>query len=193
MDDLDLPPLSQSVIREAQTPPRPSFLRPAKRTCPSEHDPTTSSDPAFFSSDDQPPGAENYVGGHDKKHTYQGSWFERPSVKDGSRKRLRKREFTRNFDSGIFMGSETSEELASSDSFTMEDELLGDQQEKARESRWSHRLELGSPHTDMPGPDHTRKAKMALRPAALVSKEHEEVCAIVRQCLDIGKEDVDLR
>jgi hypothetical protein len=193
MDDLDLPPLSQSAIRDAQTPPRPSFLRSRKRTRFGEDDPTTSSDPALFSSDDQPPGAENYVGGHDKKRTFKGSWWERPSTKDETQKRLRKREFTRNFDSGIFMGSEASEELASSDSFTMEDELLRDQQEKATGTSQGHRLEPYGLDAAMQDPNHTPRTKMPPRPAVTVPKEHEEVCAIVRQCLDDGKEDVDLR
>lgn len=187
--ELDLPPLSQSAITAAQTPPRPFPLLTRKRThADYEDDPGTSSDPALFSSDEQAPGAENYVAGRRKKRTYKGSWWDRHPLKEGVRRTSRKREFTRNFDSGIFMGSEGSEEQLSSDSFAMEEELLRDQQvdrgtDRRPQSfrRWSSQIGNDTP-----------RAKLVTKLAVVVPKEHEEVCAIVRACLDKGKEDVDL-
>ncbi|KAI1628790.1 hypothetical protein EDD37DRAFT_20625 [Exophiala viscosa] len=192
MDDLDLPALSQATIRAARTPPRPSFLLTRKRThADYDDDPATSSDPALFSSDEQAPDAENYVAGKRKKRIYKGSWWDKHPRKDGSRKSSRKQELTRNFDSGIFMGSESSEDLLSSDSFTLEDELLRDQQHHRTQHKsalriWSHQYQ-----DQVQDPNSTPK-RLPPKPAAIMSKEHEEVCRIVRQCLDIGKEDVDL-
>jgi hypothetical protein len=170
--DLELPPLSQSAIKAALTPPRPFPLLTRKRThdAASEDDPTASSDPALFSSDEQAPGAENYVAGRRKKRTFKGSWWDRHPPTEAGRRSSRKREFTRNFDSGIFMGSEGSVEPLSSDSFGMEEELMRGQQK---------------------GPEADHRVQ-SFKSAVVIPKEHEQVCAIVRACLDNGKEDVDL-
>ncbi|EXJ85529.1 hypothetical protein A1O1_05893 [Capronia coronata CBS 617.96] len=196
MDDLDLPPVPQSARRAAQTPPRPSFLLSRKRTRADYDDepPATSSDPAFFSSDEQAPGAENYVVvDKRKKRTYKGSWWERHPVKEGSRHSTRKREFQRNYDSGIFMaseGSEESEEPLSSDSFSMEEELVRDQQRANEKSQTQPHL-YGS--ASGPGQSHgTPRLKFPPHTTPTMPKEHEHVCEIVRQCLETGKEDVDL-
>lgn len=189
MDELDLPPLSQSAIQAAQTPPRPSLWLARKRTRSDyDDDPATSSDPALFSSDEQAPGAENYTAGKRKKRTFRGSWWDRHPVKAGSRKSTRKREFKRNYDSGIFMGSEASEASLSSDSFSMEDELLKDQQESRKPDlnvRWRGSLSTDEEH-------NITARKLAPKATISMPREYEAVCAIVRECLEKGKEDVDL-
>ncbi|KAJ9609115.1 hypothetical protein H2200_006886 [Cladophialophora chaetospira] len=186
MDEPELPPLSQSDPASFQARPRPSFLLTRKRTLSDYgNEPATSSDPATFSSDETAPGAENYATGKRKKHTYRGSWWDRHPAKNGTRTSQRKkREFKRNFDSGIFMGSE-SEEPLSSDSFNMEEDFLRDQDNEIEQTRpsklWSSdRL------------DTTPRAKLPLRAVDQLPRKHEAVCQIIKQCLELGKEDVDL-
>jgi len=188
MDEIELPPLRSSPHEAAPTLPLSTSIRLSRKRTLTDYDDetTTSSDPALFSSDEHAPDAENYLSGKRKKHTYQGSWWDNRRVKMGKPK---KREFRRNFDSGVFMGSETSDEALSSDSFGLEDELLRDQQakqEKRHYSQPSHLVTIESVET-------TPKAKTASRPTVpVVSREHTAVCQVVQQALDSGKEDVDL-
>ncbi len=189
MDEPELPLLSQPALQSLQARVRPSFLLTRKRTLDDyDNGPNTSSDPATFSSDEAAPGAENYASGKRKKHTFRGSWWDRHPAKNGSRSSQRKkREFTRNFDSGIFMGSE-SEEPLSSDSFTIEDELVKDQ-----ENANDHSLHGRTPEPrSIASLETTPRARVAPRDTARLSKEHEGVCHIVKQCLEKAKEDVDL-
>lgn len=192
-DNLELPPVPLSARKAAQTPPRPSFLLSRKRTrADYDDEPATSSDPAIFSSDEQAPGAENYaVADGRKKRTYKGSWWDRHPVKDGARHSTRKREFKRNYDSGIFMGSEGTEDPLSSDSFSLEEELMRDQQSATGKKQPQQN---GSPLGGF-GPNSaygTPRAKLPPQPTSIVPKGHEAVCEIVKGCLETGKEDVDL-
>ncbi|KAL2426126.1 hypothetical protein ABEF95_011327 [Exophiala dermatitidis] len=236
--DLDLlPPVPLSARKAAaQTPPRPSFLLARKRTHADYYDEdhqsltvATSSDPAFFSSDEQAPGAENYVvaaADKRKKRTYKGAWWDRSRTANENQKGTatkKPREFRRNYDSGIFMGSEgstTGEEPLSSDSFSLEEELMRQQEQQQqqnggkgkRNTRFQRTPFLGRSGTGIgdQSVDATSagylplsvfqststpsrpKAKLPPSTAALVPKEHEAVCAIIRDCLDKGKEDVYL-
>ncbi|RMZ82075.1 hypothetical protein DV737_g2225, partial [Chaetothyriales sp. CBS 132003] len=120
-------PSYPEVGSEASRPPRLSLLT-RKRTYDAsvyegENSTATSSDPALFSGDEhESVGAEDYTGKH-KKKMYTGSWWSH-QVKAG--KEDRKKEFKRNYDSGIFMGSDS--EPPSSDSFTsLDEELVRDQ------------------------------------------------------------------
>jgi hypothetical protein len=190
MDEPELPPLSPPAQADIRGHSHPSFLLTRKRTL-SEYDdePATSSDPATFSSDETAPGAENYAVGRRKKHTFRGTWWDLHPAKSGTRTNHRKkREFRRNFDSGIFMGSE-SEEPLSSDSFSMEDEFLKDQERTSeKNTQGLQRPRLWSSE-DL---QSTPRTKLALRAAVQMPKEHEAVCHVVSQCLELGKEDVDL-
>lgn len=181
MDDVELPPIPSSTRQTFPNTQRPATLLTRKRTHPTyDDDPATSSDPALFSSDEHAPDAENYASGKRKKHTYRGSWWDHQRVNKTSSK---KREFRRNFDSGVFMGSETSDEGLSSDSFGLEDELLRDQRQVKRTS----------PLFAIESVETTPKAKIVSKPAVPVtSSEHDAVCRVVRHALDNGKEDVDL-
>lgn len=83
-----------------------------------------SSDPAMFSSDDDP-NVENYAQGRHRKKRYVGSWFQQqPASGDSafseeSRQQQQlprppkggKRTFERQFDSGVWMGSDGSTDL----------------------------------------------------------------------------------
>ncbi|KAI1818591.1 hypothetical protein GGS20DRAFT_194260 [Poronia punctata] len=76
---------------------------------------SNSSDPAIFSSDDDPH-VENYVDGRHRKKRYVGSWFQQmPTSSDSTFSEPRtlpkpKREFVRQADSGVWLGSDGSVE-----------------------------------------------------------------------------------
>lgn len=169
----------------------------------------TSSDPALFSSDDNPD-VENYLGvKRRKKKTYAGTWWgekerttrsESEASSSGAVERI-KRKFTRNFDSGVFMASDdsTSADLSSDSSFTAD--FLNDQK-SSQQSRTTItpdtsftaispstpiqkktlRLPIASPHSPF------RKKK----PLTEQEKKDEDVRCKIRECLELGKEDVDL-
>ena len=75
--------------------------------------PPVSSDPALFSSDDDP-SAENYTQER-RKRKYRGPWYQqRPAEPEadnpsGPEPRKGKRPFERQYDSGVFMGSDGTE------------------------------------------------------------------------------------
>ncbi|OTB00017.1 hypothetical protein M426DRAFT_15907 [Hypoxylon sp. CI-4A] len=88
--------------RDQSLPPPPIF--------------TNSSDPAIFSSDDDPQ-LENYTQGRHRKKRYVGSWFQQhPASSDSTfseapqplPKAKSQRTFKRQFDSGVWMGSDIS-------------------------------------------------------------------------------------
>lgn len=74
--------------------------------------PPISSDPAIFSSDDDP-SAENYTKERSKRK-FRGPWFRQVpamdagshELQDGEPQRRNKRRFERQFDSGVFLGSD---------------------------------------------------------------------------------------
>jgi hypothetical protein len=75
---------------------------------------SNSSDPAVFSSDDDPH-IDNYVNGRHRKKRYVGSWFQQmPASSDSTFSEVGrllpkpKRAFERHFDSGVWMGSDGS-------------------------------------------------------------------------------------
>lgn len=186
MNEPELPPLPAREQMLAAA--RPSLL--VRKRTHSEYDPEpgTSSDPATFSSDETAPGAENYTSGKRKKRTFRGAWWDRQPAKMDAKADQKKRKFRRNFDSGIFMGSE-SEEALSSDSFTMEEEFLREQ-ENAKEQNQNAR---SSKFWSLESSQTTPSAFLA--PKDVVAKpaeEHQLVFDIIHQCLENGKEDVDL-
>ena len=182
MDDLELPP---------NPPPSSLRSRPAvltrKRTRDDYNDdvPTSaaSSDPAMFSGDETVPDAENYALKR-KKKMYTGSWW---SHRVKANRDDKQREFKRNYDSGVFMGSEGSEPPSSDSLGSLEEELIQDQL----------RMEL----EQKPAPKaSSTKSRPLMRAASLPFKyrmpdtplEHARVMHIVQTCLDKGTESVDL-
>ncbi|KAK6820835.1 leucine Rich Repeat family protein [Apiospora arundinis] len=114
-DEPTLPPLP-SVSWDSGSQ---SFTR--KRVRGAHHAPplfSNSSDPAVFSSDDDP-NVENYAqGGRQRKKRYVGSWFhQHPASGDSAfgdearPKPKTKRTFQRQFDSGVWMGSDISTDM----------------------------------------------------------------------------------
>ncbi|KAH6657038.1 hypothetical protein BKA67DRAFT_655332 [Truncatella angustata] len=83
-----------------------------------------SSDPAMFSSDDDP-SLENYTQGRHRKKRYVGSWFQQQPASGDSAfseevrppKPKGKRTFQRQVDSGVWMGSDASTDLELEDPF----------------------------------------------------------------------------
>lgn len=112
-DDLSLPPLpavswdeqSQSFSKRSRKRGRNNYQ--AGNSSPLRFN---SSDPAIFSSDDDP-GLDNYVEGRPKKR-YVGTWFQqRPATDADAPNALlqqRKRTLTRDYDSGVFLGSDVT-------------------------------------------------------------------------------------
>ena len=186
MDEVELPPHPRP-LSNSKRPSRPAVLT-RKRTredylVDDDLPPSaTSSDPALFSGDEATPGLESYQSKR-KRKMFSGSWYEHSAK---ARKEDRRREFKRNVDSGIFMGSES--ETPSSDSIgSMEEALIQDQATKDEEEdlipSLSARPWLSIPNAK-PGPLFSAK------PAT--SPEHGLVMQTVRHCLDEGLEDVDL-
>ncbi len=181
MDDVDLPPMPQPASRS-----RPALLT-RKRTIEDYNDDVAmsaaSSDPALFSSDENGPGAEDYSTKRRKK-VYAGSWFQHRAKANREDK---KREFKRNYDSGIFMGSESSEPPSSDSLGSLEEELMRDQR----------RMELDLQTAPKA---HSSRSRPLLRSSSLpfrhaqpdVSPQHRSVTHIVQCCLDRGEESVDL-
>lgn len=112
-EDLDLPNLGQCAV---SSPVSPS--RPRKRVRLSS--PVFSSDPPLFSSDDDP-SLDNYTHGRQKKQ-YRGPWFRQEPApeytsqkfhfylsSDRDRTYKGKRVFERQYDSGVFLGSDCTD------------------------------------------------------------------------------------
>jgi hypothetical protein len=147
---------------------------------------STSSDPAFFSSDDDP-ALDNYQGQGRRKRRYVGAWFDQhPASSDSgvddetrathvsrrnrARPRPKKREFRRQLDSGVWMGT---------------DGALTDTDDGVDLEPVPARLPLVPRQTPAPVP---------LAPARpRLSVAEEAVQNTVLRCLDNGNELVDLR
>ncbi|RYP48720.1 hypothetical protein DL768_005440 [Monosporascus sp. mg162] len=141
----------------ADAPPPPQFA--------------TSSDPAVFSSDDDPH-VENYIHGRHRKKRYVGSWYQQhPASSSDSAigeeqiplPKKGQRTFQRQFDSGVWMGS---------DGFT-EDEDTIIEPELSTEPR-------------LPQLRHTPAR------VTLLSQAEELARRKVEEAIDSGSEDIDL-
>lgn len=149
--------------------------------------PSTSSDPAVFSSDDDP-ALDNYQANGRRKRRYVGSWFDqqpassdsalgdetRPSYRPPRSNRApakpKKREFKRQLDSGVWMGT---------------DGALTDTDESVDLEPRAARLNLVPPR---------HPASLPLSPARpRYSAKEQAVHTAIRSCIENGKEDVDLR
>jgi len=168
MDEIELPPLPITQC---------SYMPITRKRSRSDYDPASSSDPALFSSDDHVPSADNYSSKR-QKDQWKGTWW-------GERVRRRsakgKREFKRNFDSGIFMGSEGTD--TSLDGEFLEEQNTND---VLRERCFDRRAGSG------PFLLYHEVALQKLPKASLVSPAHHQARAVIQRCLETGNEDVDL-
>ncbi|KAH8662232.1 hypothetical protein BX600DRAFT_465900 [Xylariales sp. PMI_506] len=130
---------------------------------------SNSSDPAVFSSDDDP-NLENYTQGRRRKKRYVGSWFQQQPASSDSAfseetrpKPMKKRTLERQFDSGVWMGSDSSLD-------TDEAGLL-----------------------EMPPPAACRLPQLNVsRMAAMVSAAEEAAKEKILRAIEDGDEDIDL-
>ncbi|KAG5937084.1 hypothetical protein E4U59_004618 [Claviceps monticola] len=135
-----------------------------------------SSDPAVFSSDDDP-GLDNYVKGRRKKR-YVGTWFQQqPTSSDSTfsdcstlRQPKRERKLVRQVDSGVYLGPEGSDGV---DGFQGSDDLVPEELELPVQSALPSRWEK-------------RPAMPVLSKAELLAREK------VQACLEQGNETIDL-
>ncbi|KAM0301667.1 hypothetical protein HYE67_004576 [Fusarium culmorum] len=114
-EELTLPPLP-AVSWDEQSQTFTNNPRKRVRNAGSKHAPSSgfnnSSDPAIFSSDDDP-ALDNYVEGRRKKR-YIGTWFQQhPTSSDSTFSEIhvskQRRPWTRQADSGVFLGSDGNE------------------------------------------------------------------------------------
>ena len=166
----ELPPLRTSHLDRA----RPTLSR--KRTIDSVFY-SNSSDPPLFSSDDASASIDDYARPRPKRlHT--GSWWSSswqaapPSQFTPGPKQ---REFKRNYDSGVWMGSDTSENDL---------EVSGDTETIGGT--------LNHAETTIPAElNALNKARRPVQSLALTPQQ-KEASAIVQQCVESGQESVDL-
>jgi hypothetical protein len=135
-----------------------------------------SSDPAIFSSDDDP-ASENYTGRHRAKKMYEGPWYNPRPLQTQRQEAVvpvKKRFYGRQVDSGVFMGSDFSE--LDSD---VEVPSLHTTPECARKGF------LGLSHRALP----------MLKPSATKEEDLPEQRArdIIEQCLERNLVNIDLR
>ncbi|KFX89712.1 hypothetical protein V490_06843 [Pseudogymnoascus sp. VKM F-3557] len=174
-DEPSLPSLPAGVV--------PSFSRPGKRARLSFASAPASSDPPLFSSDDDP-SAENYSDPKRRqKMRYRGPWYKQEPDNSSSHQqqgeRKGKRTLERQFDSGVWLGSDSADEDADCD-FGKGGEVpsfLG-----------NSALIRGLPMAVRPSPLRSR--------VIIPSSEHptfEDLARLeIQQCLEDGKEHVDL-
>jgi hypothetical protein len=160
-DDLPLPRLAWNPTTESfsKNPPR-------KRVRPSS--PPISSDPPIFSSDDDP-SADNYSTQARRKKKFRGPWYrQRPASDEGSQDsnehdQKKRRKFERQFDSGVFMGSDGTDMDES-----MEEFESGPASLPLRQSRVTRQSEKAAP-----------------TPETLARGQ-------IQRCLEEGDESIDL-
>jgi hypothetical protein len=159
-DELPLPRLTWDPLSQ-------SFSKNRKRTRLSS--PPVSSDPPIFSSDDGDTGAENYTQERRKKK-YRGPWYRQTPADAGNESqehelpKRTKRTFERQFDSGVFMGSDGTDIESS-----MEEELASTLPEKLP-PRQPRVIQIAKP---MPSPEELAKGQ-------------------IERCLEEGVEAIDL-
>lgn len=193
--EFDLPPLPVSHVDPT---PDLSALHYKRKRPRLDHDITTSSDPALFSSDDHAPTAENYTSKR-RKQKWHGTWWgERVKSQTSEIARGQKRGFTRNFDSGVWMGSEGTD-TSIEDGFLEETTschrqgsilnfshhknkgITSDTEDDAATSERIDRPQLLQLFTD------EKPSRAASSPSINTVVEH-----IINRCLEAGDENVDL-
>ncbi|KAF4972118.1 hypothetical protein FSARC_1258 [Fusarium sarcochroum] len=163
-EELSLPPLP-AVSWDEHSQSFSNNPRKRVRNAASKHASSSafnnSSDPAVFSSDDDP-ALDNYVEGRRKKR-YVGSWFQQhPTSSDSTFSEIhipkQRRQWTRQADSGVFLGSDGNES----------DDVMNDIPE-------------------IPKPKLPQLNRVVRR----VSKAEQVARDKVRACLDAGEETID--
>lgn len=131
----------------------------------------TSSDPAFFSSDDDP-AVENYTATRRKKRLM-GSWYEQQSVPSSDScfgddvipQPKPNRKFARHFDSGVWMGE-------AGDNVSVEDDLPS--------------------QAGVPFPPEARLPQLSRRAAPKLTEGEATMKRVIQLCIDEGLEVIDI-
>jgi hypothetical protein len=177
-----LPPL-QRAPPDSSRSSLPPF--PRKRV---RQDDVISSDPPLFSSDDLPEAAENYASERPKR-LRAGPWWTGTdgSKAIGERKRRKRGQFKRNLDSGVWMGTEGTEEGS--------EEELGDEVVQLGILSHNRAPPQNSLFSQLEGTaveeEQWLKGSDDLREYAN-DYTQESAARIIQNCLEQGKEDVDL-
>lgn len=193
--EIDLPAIPSS-LRDSS--PELIDVQHSRKRSRLEYDLKTSSDPALFSSDDHAPTAENYASERSKKK-WRGTWWgEKVKDRASSTSNGEKRKFTRNFDSGVWMGSEGTDA-------SLDDELLEELRSNDRPivtlniptitgEQDIDSLENRAPRLDEVGGDreHRPQSSQLGKQQAHNASLHAAVEAIIDHCLEAGNESIDL-
>ena len=193
--EIDLPPIP---VSQKEPPPDLSDLHHQRKRARLEYDLTTSSDPALFSSDDYAPTSETYASKR-RKQKWQGTWWgEKFHGRASHVPHSGRRKFTRNVDSGVWMGSEGTDT-------SLEDELLEELQSAGKQPPGSpfppvrsgqNLLGLGQ-RAALPEDGGKHNVHQS-RPRQVVSRivqnapTHAAVENVIERCLEEGAENVDL-
>jgi hypothetical protein len=167
-DELALPNLPLAPTDQ----PFLSNPRTQKRVRLHSTSPPISSDPPFFSSDDDP-SAENYLGANGRqKRKFRGPWYNQEPEDSGERKP--KRTFQRQCDSAVWLGSDSTED-----------------EDDAEFSSHVHTPDLFNPKYAMiprVGKVNRREVQLAKPPPSPEELAEEEIAL----CLETGREEIDL-
>ncbi len=191
MDEVELPPLPPSFQASPRRSSTYSLLSRKRSRTDYEIEPATSSDPALFSSDETAPSAENYSAKR-RKDKWSGTWWgERLRGKSAREKR----QFKRNYDSGIWMGSEGTDS-------SLDEDFLNDQRKFDANQKPvpdDHQTSNGENHgsitakldedvqTDFGEEDGIRSSKPACESLCVTNAR-----ALIQECVDRGHEDINL-
>ena len=129
----------------------------------------------MFSSDDLSASVDNYSRPRPKKF-HKGPWWSthQPALAQ-PKAEPRKRSFKRNFDSGVFMGSETSSDVDY-------ESLVKD----------GEHIYASSPSVEMISSEAQNKSSIQAKPVNKFSPEQQRALGSVQSCIDQGDEVIDL-
>jgi Leucine rich repeat len=184
--EIDLPPIS---VLPQDLPLALSDSHWRRKRPRFEHDPKTSSDPALFSSDEQAPTAENYFSKR-RKENWSGTWWgEKFNGNASNASNGAKRKFTRNVDSGVWMGSEGTDTSLDDDlleEFRSASNPAADEAGMRASGLEDAEEDKASKPQPLPQPKHVTAE--AARKASL----HAAFEDVIDRCLEKGDENVDL-
>ena len=175
--EASLPPLP-AVSWDAQTQ---SFAKRKRSTASQIF--SDSSDPAIFSSDDDP-ALDNYVEGRRKKKRYVGSWFQQQPAPGSSDSAISHRPDSRGkrafvpVDSGVFMGSDGSF-----------DDIL-DELPPPRANKPTFSSALPSVLAELVGPQLNKIPRGSQSPQ--LTEAEAKAQSLIQRCIEHGEEKVDL-
>lgn len=194
-DELSLPRLPPAQDR-------PNAFPPARKRARLDDSPAPSSDPPFFSSDDDP-SADNYTGPRTKK-LHRGPWWmrqrDRVEMESAPGTHKGKRTLTRQMDSGVWLGSDISDGDINE---ALQEELgaksldgRGFERFDVEGARWPADWPEDGPEREMGVfPKEQRKLRHELRIEDVSDLTPEELKSrrVIESCLEEGRETIDLR